>query len=338
MGDLRGDAPRRVVVVVGASSGVGRATAHALAAQGTALVLASRSAETLETVASECRSMGARSGLTVQDVLVVPVDVSDRASVEQLLARARSRFGRVDAVVNTVGVVAYGRFDVVPAEAFDRVVQVNLLGAANVARTALETFSAQGGGHLVVVGSLLGRIATPWMSTYVTSKWALHGLVRTVQIEARGMRGVHVSMVSPGAVNTPVYTQAGSYGGRIGRPPPPVSRPEAVARALVRALDHPRRHASVGAANAVAVAGFRYLPGVYDRLVRPAMWVTGLAPGRVEPRPGNLWEPTPAGEALHGRWGRHWLRAVGACAVVGGAVVARRWSARVVGDGTGSGR
>jgi short-subunit dehydrogenase len=227
-----------------------------------------------------------------------------------------------------VGVVAYGRFDVVPAEAFDRVMDVNLIGTANVARSALDLFAEQGGGRLVVVGSLLGRIATPWMSTYVTSKWAVHGLVRTLQIEARRLPGVDVSLISPGGVNTPVYYQAASYGGRTGRPPPPVSRPEAVARAVVRAVDHPRRTISVGAANWLIEAGFLALPGLFDRLVAPLMSVAGLARGRVEPHSGNLWEPTPAGESVRGRWGRQWLRPVGAAGVLGGVVAARRLVAR----------
>ncbi|MBD8059000.1 SDR family NAD(P)-dependent oxidoreductase [Cellulomonas sp. JH27-2] len=313
------------VVVVGASSGIGRATAHRLAARGRSLVLASRSGTTLEVVAAECRSIADRHGVPDLRVSVVPADVTDRASIDELLARARADHGSVAAVVTTVAVVAYGRFDVVPAEAFDRVVAVNFLGTANVARSALATFAEQRGGHVVIVGSLLGRIATPWMSTYVSSKWAVHGLARTLQIEARGMRGVHVSVISPGAVDTPVYSQAGAYGGHTGRPPPPVSRPEAVARAIVRVLDRPRRTASVGIANPVAAAGFRLLPGVYDRIVRPAMYAGGLSRGHVSPRPGNLWNPTPSGEAVHGTWGRHWLRPVGvATAGVAALVVGRR--------------
>ncbi|WP_315094114.1 SDR family NAD(P)-dependent oxidoreductase [uncultured Cellulomonas sp.] len=312
------------VLVVGASSGIGRATAQALAARGRPLVLSSRSADVLETVATECRSAAERHGVAGLRVTVVPADVSDRASIDALFARARSVHGRIDAVVNTVAVVAYGRFDEVPAEAFDRVMEVNLVGTANVARRALATFSEQGGGHLVVVGSLLGRIATPWMSTYVTSKWAVHGLARTLQIEARQVPGVHVSLISPGGVDTPVYSQAAAYGGRNGRPPPPVSRPEDVAAAIVRVLDRPRRTVSVGLANHVAEAGFRYLPGIYDRLVRPLMFAGGLSRRRVATHPGNLWAPTPSGEAVHGGWGRHWLRGVAAGGLVGTALVVRR--------------
>ena len=285
-------------------------------------MLASRSAETLAVVADECADLG-----TGARPLVVPTDVADPAAVDALLAAARAEHGRVGAVVTTAAVVAYGRFDVVPAAAFDQVIRVNLLGTANVARSSLALFAQQDGGHLVIVGSLLGRIVTPWMSTYVTSKWAVHGLARTLQVEAREMPGVAVSLVSPGAVDTPIYSQAASYGGRTGRPPPPVATPEAVARRIVKVLARPRRIASVGLANWAAEAGFRYAPWAFDRLVRPGMSLGGLARAHVAPHPGNLWSPSPAGEAVHGSWGRHWQRAV----VLAGVAGSVAWAVRSVG-------
>ena len=314
--------PGRVVVVVGASSGIGRATAHRLARRGDRLVLASRSRSSLEQVADECAA-AAPPGWP--GAVVVPTDITDRAAVEALMDVARARFGRVDAVVSSAAVVAYGRFVDVPADVFDRVVEVDLLGGANVARAALAAFTEAGSGHLVVVGSLLGTITTPWMSTYVTGKWGLHGLVRTLQQEVRGS-DVHVSLVSPGGVDTPVYVQAGSYAGRVGRPPPPVERPEVVARSVARVLDRPRREVSVGWGNPVVVAGFRLLPGVYDVLVGPLMSRFGLSRERVSPHPGNVWEPVPQGEAVHGRWGRQWLRwlpVLGAAGAAGITAVVR---------------
>ena len=299
-----------VVLVTGASSGIGRATAQQLARPGARLVLASRSAPALAEVERECVQRGAT-------VLVVPTDVADNAAVVALFAAALERFGRVDAVVHSAAVVAYGRLEDVPDEVFDHALDVNLLGTVRVARTALRLFRDQGGGRLVLVGSLLGKIATPYMSSYVAGKWGVHGLVRTLQIEARQTPGVDISLVSPGGVDTPVYAQAGSYTGRIGRPPPPVDPPEKVARAVVRAIGRPRREVSVGLANGLTVTGFRLLPGVFDLLVTPLMRWGGQSRQRVGPHPGNVLEPQPAGEAVHGQWGRHWLRGVG-----GGALVA----------------
>lgn len=308
----------RVVIVTGASSGIGRATAALLTRQGSHVVLTARSEPALLEAQRDCAS-----GLT----LVVPADVSQAREVDALFDAAVEHYGRVDAVVHSAAVLAYGRFEDVPPEVFDTAMQVTLLGTANVARGALRQFARQGGGSLVVVGSLLGKIAAPYMSTYVTAKWAVHGLVRCLQIEARATDGTSVSLVTPGGVDTPVYTQAGTYVGRHGRPPPPVSSPEQVARTIVRRLDRPRREASVGPANRLTVAGFRLLPGIYDRLVTPLMKVGGLSQGHAQDTPGNVLEPKPTGEALHGRWGRHWMRWIGVGGMVS-AVVAVRGRAR----------
>ncbi len=290
-----------MVLITGASSGIGRATAVACAGRGDRLVLAARAPESLEAAAAECRALGA-------EALAVPTDVTDGAAVDALLAAAVDRFGRVDAVVHSVTVVAYGRFDEVPAEAFDRVVAITLTGAANVARSALRRFREQGGGRLVLVGSLLAKIAVPYMSSYVTAKWGLHGLARTLQAEARETPGIDVGLVSPGSVDTPVYRQAAAYSGRGGRPPPPVDPPEKVARAVLRALDRPRRDRSVGVTNPLVVLGFRAFPAVYDRLVGPLMRVGGLTREPVPVSDGNVFAPRPAGDATHGRWARRWPR------------------------------
>jgi NAD(P)-dependent dehydrogenase (short-subunit alcohol dehydrogenase family) len=322
----------RVVLVIGASSGIGRATAVRLARRGDTLVLASRSAEALAAVERECLAAAPRSRrrspAAAPAVSVVPTDVSIRSSVDHLVAETLARHGRIDAVVHAPAVVAYGHFEDVPAEVFDQVIATNLVGAAHVARLALRQFRAQGGGHLVLVGSLLGKIATPFMSSYVTSKWGLHGLARTLQAEVRHTKGVEVSLVSPGGVDTPVYAQAASYASREGRPPPPVDPPEKLARAIERVLDRPRRETSVGLANHPFTFAFRYLPGVFDVIVAPLMSRVGISGTRSpEPHTGNVFAPLPAGEATHGKWGRHWLRGV-ALAGVGAAAVGAVGAAR----------
>ena len=281
-----------VVVVTGASSGIGRATSILLSEQGMRVVLASRSREALEDAQRE-----SVDGTT----LVVPTDVSSSADVDALFAAAVAAYGRVDAVVHSAAVLAYGRFEDVPDEVFDRAIEVPLSGTARVARAALRQFAAQGGGRLVVVGSLLGKISTPYMSSYVTAKWGVHGLVRCLQIEARETPGVEVSLVSPGGVNTPVYLQAGTYVGRHGRPPPPVVSPERVAQVIAERLERPARDTNVGPANAVTVAGFRLLPFVFDRIVSPLMRAGGLGVP-AGPSAGNVLRPRPDNEAVEGRW------------------------------------
>lgn len=305
----------QVVLVTGASSGIGRATALQLANQGARLVLVSRSAEVLDRVRVECEAAGA-------EALVAAADVGDARSVEAAFRAGAARFGRVDGVVHSAAVLAYGRFEDVPRDVFDAALRTTLTGTANVARCALGAF-ADGGGSLVVLGSLLGKISTPYMSSYVTAKWGVHGLVRTLQIEARRTPGVRVSLVWPGGVDTPVYLQAGTYLRRHGRPPPPVDPPEKVARVVVRALARPRRESSVGVANHLVVTGFRLFPGVFDRLVTPLMRAGGIGRREVEDSPGNVLAPQRAGEAVHGQWGRHWLRPA-ALVGVGAAALATR--------------
>jgi NAD(P)-dependent dehydrogenase (short-subunit alcohol dehydrogenase family) len=287
------------------------------------VVLAARARESLLAAERECQALGA-------DTLVVPTDVTDAAAVAALLAAAAEHFGRVDAVVHSVTVVAYGRFEEVPAPVFDQVVATTLTGATNVSRAALRVFRVQGGGRLVVVGSLLSKIAVPYMSSYVTAKWGIEGLTRTLQVEARETPGIGISLVSPGGVDTPVYRQAATYLGRGGRPPPPVDPPEKVARAVLRVLDRPRRDISVGVANPVIVFGFRALPAVYDALVLPLMRLGGLSRQPVQAHDGNVFAPRPAGDATHGYWGRHWLRPTGVVAAAVGAAVSVRSSFRRV--------
>lgn len=306
----------QVVLVTGASSGIGRATARALARCGADVALLARAPESLAAAEQECRQAGGRT-------LVLPSDVADAAAIDRAFDQTVHEFGRVDAVVHSAAVLAYGRFEDVPVDVFDTTQRVTVLGTANVARSALRCFRQQGRGRLVVVGSLLGKVCTPYMSSYVTAKWAIHGLVRTLQIEARQTPGIEISLVSPGGVDTPIYAQAGSYMGWQGRPPPPIDPPEKVARAILRVLVRPQRERSVGLANAVTVLGFRLLPGVFDRAVTPLMHAGGLSRRAVGPTPGNVMTPQPDGDAAHGRWGRHWLRPVLLAATAAGAVMAR---------------
>lgn len=286
-----------VVVVTGASSGVGRATALAFAEDGAALVLSSRSHSTLREVERDCRAVGAQT-------LVVVADVASEDAVAAVAAAAVARFGRIDVWVNTAAVVAYGRFEEVPPEVFRRVLDVGISGAASVARHALRQFRRQGYGTLIFLGSVLGEIATPYLSSYVTSKWALRGLARELVLETRDNPAISVCVVSPGGVNTPVYRQAANYVGRVGRPPPPVDPPEKVARAVLRCARRPRARVSVGLANPIIRWGFTLFPGTFDALVTPLMRLGGLSRQATAPTNGNVFSPVPVGEAVHGQWGR----------------------------------
>jgi NAD(P)-dependent dehydrogenase (short-subunit alcohol dehydrogenase family) len=155
-----------VVAVTGASSGIGRAAALRFAHRGSALALCARTPEPLEQVARECEAAGAA-------VLARPLDVRDEAAVEAFVAATVERFGRLDVWVNNAGVIAYGEFTEIPSEVFRGVVETNLMGQVHGARAALPRFRAQGGGVLINVSSVWGRVSSPLVSPYVLSKNAV---------------------------------------------------------------------------------------------------------------------------------------------------------------------
>ena len=287
----------QVVLVVGASSGIGRATAHEYSARGAHLVLAARSRDALEDAAQECLDRGAASAT------VEVVDVADGTAVASAVDRVLAEHGRIDVCVHSAALIAFGEFLDVPAEVFDRVVTTNVLGTANVARAVLPGMRERDDGVLVVIGSVLGRISVPQLITYCTGKWAVRGLTRMLSQSVRDRRGVRVVGVAPGATNTPVYAQAANVTGRAARPPVPVDPPEKVARAVVRAADGRRRgETSVGLANPVMVLGHELLPAVFDLLVGPLMGLLALTREPMAPHEGNVLSPTPEGESTHGPW------------------------------------
>jgi NAD(P)-dependent dehydrogenase (short-subunit alcohol dehydrogenase family) len=283
----------RVVLVTGASSGIGRATALACARRGDRVALLARARGPLDEAARECRAGGAAA------TLVLVADVGDPDAVTAAVRQTVDRFGRLDAVVHAAAVMAYGRVEDVPADVFERVVRTNLLGTANVARAALPRFRAQAGGTLVIVGSLLDKVAVPEMGAYVTGKWGVRGLARVLRLETRDAPGVEVCSVAPAGVDTPIYAQAATWAGHLGQPPPPVDPPEKVALAVLRTLDRPRRERVVGVASRLVQLGFVAAPAVYDALVGPLFRLAALERARTPATAGNVFVPTAGGERLH---------------------------------------
>ena len=286
----------QTVLITGASSGIGRATAVELAGRGAQLVLVARGDEPLADTAEEAHAAGAAAAI------VCPADVLDEDAFRAAVETAVDRFGRLDAVIHAAQVMAYGTIEQVPREVFERVVETAMHGTASVARVVLPVFRKQGAGHLVVVNSLLGNVAAPLMGSYVAAKWGQLGLVRVLQMEVRDAPGVSVSAVQPGGVNTPIYFQGASWTGSTGRPPPPVYSPQRVARTVLSTLDRPRRVVQAGLFNPLITAGFRLLPGVYDYLVGPLLQRMAIADDDVPPTEGNVFESRPAGNATEGHW------------------------------------
>ncbi|MGN6611986.1 MAG: SDR family NAD(P)-dependent oxidoreductase [Angustibacter sp.] len=294
MTDGATDVAPDVVLVTGATSGIGLAVALEVAERGGHLALVARSADRLGVVAARCLAAGATS------VATHAADVADAEAVQAVVDTVVAEHGRLDAVVHSAGVVAYGRLEEVPADVFDGVVRTNVLGSANVARAVLPTMRAADRGRLYLVGSVIGGIGVPGMGAYVVSKWGVRALARQLQLENRDRDGVHVTLVRPGSVDTPIYTLAANYSGFVGAPPPPVYRPETVARRIVESFGKPPQVLNVGIANPLMLLGFSLLPAVYDVLVGPLFRVLGRTGERVGATPGNVLAPTPEGERLRG--------------------------------------
>jgi len=284
------------VLITGGSSGIGRATALELAGRGANLVLVARGEQSLDDTAGQARAAGAA------DVLVHSADVTDEEAVRAAVEGAVAKFGRLDAVVHAAQVMAYGTIEELPREVFETVVDTAVHGTAVVARVVLPLFREQGAGHLVVVNSLLGQVATPLMGSYVAAKWGQLGLVRVLQQETRDAPGVEVSILQPGGVDTPIYVQAASWTGSTGRPPPPVYSAARLGRRVVALLDRPRRQVQAGILNPLITAGFRLLPGVYDLLVGPLLQRMAIADDDVPPTAGNVFASQPSGNRTEGRW------------------------------------
>jgi short-subunit dehydrogenase len=272
-------------VVLGASSGIGRACARAFARQGATVVLVARGEERLAAARRECVDEGAAASLAL------PADVLDQDRLHDVVDVVTATYGRIDVVVHSANVMAYGRLEQVPQAVFERTVATAIHGTANLARAVMPTLRAQGSGTLVIVTSLLASIPVPWMGAYIAGKWGQAGLARVLQIEQRDAPGVHVCTVAPGSVDTPIFRQAANFAGRSGRPPPPVASADAVARAVVRSADRPRRRRSVGLANGFIVLGYRLLPRVYDWLVGPLARLGAFARDTQAPTDGNVFTP-----------------------------------------------
>lgn len=255
--------PPQVVLVTGASSGIGEAAAYAAARRGDHVVLVARGRRALSRVAGECDRLGAAT------TLVAPADVSDDDEVRVAVSAAVEEHGRLDVVVSCAGVVAYGDLTRVPVDVFDQVIATNLTGAVNLARHVLPVLRSQDSGSLVLVGSVIGHIAVPDMAAYVVSKWGVRGLVRQLRVDNRDHPGVHIGYVAPGGVDTPIYEQAATYGDAVGRPPFPVASPERIAARVLAVADRTHRGGQFGLANDVIRLGFTTLPWVYDRVVGP---------------------------------------------------------------------
>jgi NAD(P)-dependent dehydrogenase (short-subunit alcohol dehydrogenase family) len=289
-----------VVVVTGASAGVGRATVREFAKQGAWLGLIARGREGLEGARREVEQLGGRA-------IVVPTDVADPDQVEAAAAQIEADLGPIDTWVNNAMVSVLSPVkEMTPAE-YQRVTEVTYLGYVYGTLSALKRMLPRDRGVIIHVGSALAYRSIPLQSAYCGAKHAIEGFTQSLRSELihDGSR-VHVTIVQLPAVNTPQFSWIKTRMPRHPQPVPPIYQPEVIARAIVWAAHHRRREISVGWPTVKAIVGDKFIPGLLDHYLA---WIGYSAQQTKEPvdphRPNNLFNPVPGDHGAHGQFDRH---------------------------------
>jgi short-subunit dehydrogenase len=263
----------QVVVVTGADSGIGLATARAAAEKGAAVVLNSRNARALKQVAHELEAAGARG------VAWHAGDVADERAMQALARTAIDAFGRIDTWVNNAGVSVYGEIEKVPVDDARRLFETNYFGMVNGSRAALPHLKA-GGGALINVGSVVSGVAIPLQGHYVASKHAVKGFTDSLRQELMHEGApVSVTLIRPAGIDTPYTEHAHNHmAGAEPTLPPPVYAPEVVAAAILRCAERPQREVLVGGGAKQMQMMHDKAERLYDRYASSMLWDQQRAP------------------------------------------------------------
>ena len=322
----------QVMVVTGASSGIGLVTAKQAAARGARVVLTARNGRDLQSAVEEIRHHGGRA-------IYVVADVADRAQVERIATAALQEFGRIDTWVNNAAVSIYGRITQVPIEDMRRQMDVNYWGQVYGSLTAVRHLRARGG-TLVNVGSALSDRAIPLQANYCAAKHALKAFTDALrmELEEEGLP-ISVTLVKPASIDTPFFEKARTYLGVEPQPVPPVYAPEVVAEVILEAAERPIRELIAGGAG-VKLSAARFTPRLADLYMEQSTFESQLTDTPVGRRRDNLYEPVAddGGERGH-NWSGHtrrsslytraFLRPLAAAAISSGIAVCLAAAARV---------
>lgn len=285
-----------VVVVTGASAGLGRAIVREFAQRGASIGLVARGLDRLEDAAAEVREMGGRA-------LVLVVDVADAEAMEKAAEAVEAQFGPIDIWVNNAMTTVFSPTWGVRAEEYQRVTDVTYMGYVHGTLAALKRMRPRNRGRIIQVGSALAHRGIPLQSAYCAAKHAIKGFTESLRSELLHEKSaIRVSVVEMPALNTPQFSWGRSHMPKKAQPVPPIFQPEVGARAVYHAAHHHRRAWWVGWPTVKAIAGERFLPGaLMDRLAAKQAWESQLLD---EPddtnRPSNLWEPVSGHQDAHG--------------------------------------
>ncbi len=287
-----------VVVITGASSGIGRAAARAFARRGARLGLLARGVDGLEGAAAEARDLGT-------EALAIPTDVADYPQVEAAAARIEEELGGIDVWVNNAMLSVFSPVKELAPDEVRRVTEVTYLGYVHGTLAALRRMLPRNEGVIVQVGSALAYRAIPLQAAYCAAKHAIEGFTESLRCELRHDRSnVRVTMVQLPALNTPHFGVVRSRLPRHPKPVPPIFGPEVAAKALVWAADHPRREVVVGFSTLRALLANKIAPGLLDRYLAHSGYDSQQTEIPVEiDRPDNLSEPLPGDRGAHGIFG-----------------------------------
>ena len=286
----------RVVVISGASSGVGRATARAFATRGARLGLIARGREGLDAARGEVEQAGGAA-------LILPTDVADPDAVDAAADAVEREYGPPDVWINTAMVSVFSPVAELEADEIRRVTETTYLGTVYGTLAALRRMLPRDRGVIVQVGSALAYRAIPLQAAYCGAKHAIQGFTESLRTELlHDRRGVKVTMVQLPALNTPHFSVVKSRLPRHPQPVPPIYQPEVAAEAIVWAADNPdRREIWVGGPTVRTLLGDKIAPGLLDHYLARTGYDAQQTEEPVEPeRPSNLWEPLPGDRGTHG--------------------------------------
>ena len=285
----------QVIVITGASSGIGLVTAKQAAAAGARVVLAARNAHDLERAVADIRGNGGRA-------IHVVADVADPQRVDAIAEVAIHEFGRIDTWVNNAAVSMYGRVMQLPIEDMRRQMDVNYWGQVYGSRAAVRHLRDRGGA-LINVASALADRAIPLQAHYSAAKHALKAFTDglRVELEEEGVP-ISVTLVKPASVDTPFFQKAKTFLGVEPQPVPPVYAPEVVSEVILHAAQHPVRELIAGGSGA-KISAARFVPRLADRYMERWTFDSQSTATPVGGRADNLYEPVSDDG---GERGRHW--------------------------------
>lgn len=284
-----------VVVITGASGGVGRATARLLASRGARIALLARGKDGLAAAKRDVESRGGKA-------IAVETDVSQFDQVQAAADAAEREFGPIDLWINNAMVSMYSPFMKMSPEEFRHIVDVTFLGNVYGTHCALQRMMPRDRGRIIQVGSALAFRSIPLQSAYCASKHAIQGFTESVRSELIHQNSkVQVSVVNMPALNTTQFIWTKNKMPNKPRPTGTIFQPEVAADAILFAAENDRREMMVGYTTVEATLGEKVFPGVLDHYLAKAAWNGAMLPEPADPdQPDNFWDPLPGDHGSHG--------------------------------------